>query len=164
MVDSGAKDSPDSGVRADMRVHLSQIDGHFHFRGVGPDGQELDIDGSGGSAAAGVSPLQLIPMALGSCSGVDVVSILKKGRQPLDDLTVDVVAERDGGKPISMITKLHVHFAARGALEPAKVERAVRLSLRSYCTVAAMLRGAVEITASFSINGDRFDVPGVMKG
>lgn len=164
MADSGYEDTPNDGVRADMRVRLSQIDGHFHFRGVGPDGQTLDIDGSGGSGAAGVSPLQLIPMALGSCSGVDVVSILEKGRQPLEDLDVEVIAERDGGKPISMITRLHVHFSAKGDLDTAKVERAVRLSLRSYCTVAALLRNSVEISASFSVNGDRFEVPGVMKG
>ncbi len=150
-------------IRPDMVVSLSQVDDAFHFRGTGPDGQSVEVDVSeDGVPGAGVSPLQLLPLALGACSGVDVVSILKKGRQPLDGLQIEVSAERDGGKPISRITAMHVHFDISGDVAPAKAERAVRLSLSTYCTVAALLSATVRISASFGLGTDRFDVEDVM--
>ena len=154
-----------SNVRPDMKVRLTQVNGAFHFRGFGPGGQSVDTDSpDDGSTPKGVSPLQLIPIALGSCSAVDVVSILKKGRQPLEALEIEVSAERDGGKPISMITAIHIHFMATGALDPDKVERAVRLAVSRYCTVAALIKATVHISASFSVGADRYDVLDVMNG
>lgn len=148
-----------------MQVRLVQRNERFHFTGYNAEGLPVEIDSpEDGAEAEGVSPLQLVPIALGACSGVDVVAILRKARQPLEGLEIEVTAERDGGKPISLIVAIHVHFAARGNLEPAKVERAVRLSLSTYCSVAALLRGSVNISASYGIGPDRYEVPDVMGG
>lgn len=153
-----------SSVRPDLRVRISRVGGGNHFRGTGPNGQTVEVDSvdDDPASAEGVSPLQLLPMALGTCSGVDLVSILTKGRQRIDRLDIDVSAERDGGKPISLITAIHVHFDLDGELDQGRVERAVRLSLSTYCTVAALLSKAMAISASYSVNGQRVDVPDVM--
>ena len=153
-----------ASVRPDLQVRITRVADGNHFRGIGPAGQTVEVDSvdEEPASAAGVSPLQLLVIALGTCSGVDLVSILTKGRQRIDQLDIEVSAQRDGGKPISLITDMHVHFDLEGELDSNKVERAVRLSLSTYCTVAALLSASVAIYASYSVNGERVDVVGVM--
>jgi putative redox protein len=139
-----------------MNITLQHIDG-FHFTGTGPSGHTVLIDGSAASESRGTSPMQMLVMALGGCSGIDVVSILEKARQPIDDLKIKVQAKQVRGPSHSWFETINVHFILTGDLDEKKVRRAVDLSLNKYCSVAKTLEKTTRITSSFSINGIAYD-------
>lgn len=142
-----------------MEIRIARVDDAYHFRATNANGKTVDTDltEADGGKASSATPLELMLVGLGSCSGVDVISILEKGKQQVDKFSAVVTAERDGGKPISMITSMHVRFDLTGDLEPGRVARAVNLSLDKYCTVAKILSATMRISASYSINGTEYD-------
>ncbi len=91
-------------------------------------------------------------MALASCSSLDLVTILKKQKQVINDFSVDVEAERREQIP-NIFTKIHLLFQLKGDIDPAKAERAAELAVKKYCSVHDMLvAGGVEISYSLEIN------------
>ena len=99
----------------------------------------------------GPRPLELLLIGLAGCSGMDVVSILQKKRQPFTGLQVKVTAERADEHP-RVYTHIHLEYVVTGqGVEPQAVERAIELSQSKYCPAAAMLSKAVEITTSYQI-------------
>jgi putative redox protein len=120
------------------------------FIGVTPSGhaQVLETNSERGSAA---SPMELLLIALGSCTGVDVISILKKKRQHVTDYRIEISGERRAQHPRAY-TKMQVRHFLRGRnLSDSAVAQAVELSEAKYCSVAATLRPTVEIVSSFEI-------------
>jgi len=104
-----------------------------------------------GGTGAGPSPMQTVLIALAGCTGMDVVSILRKMRAPLDGLTISVSAERAAEHP-KVFTRIHLRYEFSGrALLREQVEKAVSLSQEKYCSVAAMLRHSAEITYEVAI-------------
>ena len=124
--------------------------GNDFFVGVTPSGhaQAIETDSTRTNAA---TPMELLLIALGSCTGVDVISILKKQRQQITDYRIEVSGERREEFPKSY-TRLYVKHIVRGSAvsEPA-VARAIELSDKKYCSVAATLRGSAEIVTSYEI-------------
>ena len=117
----------------------------------------VGIDGNGKSTVMsdatgpGVSPMQMLLLGLGGCTMVDVVSILEKQRQPLESFEVVVEGERGEEYPKPW-QKIHMRYIFTGAeLDPAKVERAINLSVEKYCGVHATLAGVATITHEFEI-------------
>ncbi len=98
----------------------------------------------------GVTPMELLAVALGGCTAMDVVSILVKMRQPLESFNVEVSGERAEDHP-KRFTSLEVVYRLKGDLDERKVERAISLSEDRYCSVEATLRPAVPITSRFVI-------------
>jgi putative redox protein len=99
----------------------------------------------------GMSPSQLLLVALGGCTAYDVVDILHKKRQPLAGLEVAVTGEQDAEPPWAY-HKIHVHYTLRGkGLKEKAVRDAIELSEQKYCSVAATLRSAVAITTEYTI-------------
>lgn len=142
-----------------MRVTLDRIDGNFLFRGRNEDGAETHFDTSpeeGGSGKA-PGPMQTVAMALGACSGIDVISILRKGREDVVDFHIDVDYERAADRTPAVFTEIHVHYALAGELDPEKVRRAVELSIHKYCSVTKMLEKTATIDYSFSVNGQTYE-------
>lgn len=86
--------------------------------------------------------MQLLLMALGSCSGIDIVSILKKQRQHIEAFTMQVSGEREPGVEPSLWKTVHVVFEIKGEVDKGKAERACQLSIDKYCSVAETLRRA----------------------
>jgi putative redox protein len=124
--------------------------GNDFFIGVSPSGHAvtLDVDHERASAP---TPMELLLIALGGCTGVDVVGILKKKRQLVTDYRIEVSGERRVEHPRSF-TKMHVHHIVSGAgIDRTAVARAIELSESKYCSVAATLRPTAEITSSFEI-------------
>jgi putative redox protein len=108
-----------------------------------------------GSEGSGVSPMQMLLLGLGGCTMIDVLSILQKQRQPLEDIEIVVEGERGEELPKPW-TKMHMHYIVTGAgLDPHKVERAIDLSVEKYCGVHATLSGVVKITHDFEIRDKR---------
>jgi putative redox protein len=111
----------------------------------------LDSPEAAGGAGAGTSPKELVLVALGGCTAMDVISILRKKRAPVTDVVVNLTGtERDEHPRI--FTEIHVEYVIRGdGIKPADVEHAIRLSTTTYCSVSAMLRDTVKLTHSYRI-------------
>ena len=100
------------------------------------------------------TPMELLLLALGSCTGVDVISILKKKRQHVTEYRIEVSGERRADYPRSY-TRLHVKHTVRGRrVSSEAVARAIELSDTKYCSVAATLRGAAEIVTTYEVIED----------
>ena len=105
----------------------------------------------GDSPKPGPSPMELMLVATGGCAAYDVVHILERGREPIEDCTCDVSAERAAEDP-KVFTKVHLHFTVKGrSLNAAKVERAARLSIEKYCSASAMMAALAEVTYDFEV-------------
>ena len=141
-----------------MKINLHRLDNAFHFLATNDAGNEvhLDVSPEEGGAGQGAGPMQAVIMALGGCSGIDIVSILKKGRQDLQGFDVEIDYERAEGEVPALFTHIHAHYILTGNLDPEKARRAVDLSINKYCSVAKILEKTATITASFSVNGTRY--------
>jgi putative redox protein len=132
---------------------IIQFAGDDVFVGTTPSGhaQVVDTDSARSCAA---TPMELLLLALGSCAGVDVISILKKKRQRVTDYRIEVSGERREDHPRAY-TRLFVKHIVRGhGVSDQAVEQAVKLSDEKYCSVAATLRGTAEILTSYEIIED----------
>jgi len=99
----------------------------------------------------GISPSQLLMVALGGCTAYDVVDILHKKRQRLTGLEVTVTGEQEPDPPWPY-RKIHIQYVVQGkGLREKAVHDAIELSDSKYCSVAATLRGAAEITYDYTI-------------
>lgn len=99
----------------------------------------------------GPSPMELMLIGAGGCSAYDVVHILEKGREPVEDCSVELDADRADEDP-KVFTRIHMHFVVKGrGLSEKKVERAVALSLEKYCSASAMLAKSATITHDFVV-------------
>ena len=128
--------------------------GEALFLGESGSGHALVMDGppEAGGRNLGVRPMEMILLGLGGCSNYDVVSILRKSRQPVESCGAFVEAERAGGDP-KVFTKIHLHFVVKGrGLKEAQVKRAVELSAEKYCSASIMLgRAGVAISHDYEI-------------
>jgi putative redox protein len=99
----------------------------------------------------GPTPMELVLMALGGCTGMDVISILQKMRQDVKNFEINLTAEKAQEYP-KIFTKIHLEYVVYGTnLDEASVKKAIDLSREKYCSVSAMLRKASEITYSWKI-------------
>jgi putative redox protein len=104
--------------------------------------------------SAGATPIELLLMALGSCTAIDVASILKKKRQQVTNYRVEVRGERKDEHPRSFRRIEVKHIVTGHKVDPEAVRRAVELSTDKYCSVAATLRPTAEIISSFEVLED----------
>ncbi|MCU9846586.1 OsmC family protein [Defluviimonas sp. WL0024] len=105
----------------------------------------------GEGAKPGPSPMELVLIGTGGCSAYDVVSILEKGRQRVEDCVVELEADRAETEP-KVFTRIHMHFIVKGrGLDPKKVERAIELSVEKYCSASAMMAKTAELTHDFEV-------------
>ena len=120
------------------------------FAGTTPSGHTLLID-TDRERNSVPSPVELLLIALGSCTGVDVVSILQKKREEVLDYSVEIRSWRRDEHPRAF-TRMEVHHIVTGRnISPRSVTQAIELSEQKYCSVAATLRPTVEIVSSFEI-------------
>lgn len=119
------------------------------FEGVTPHGR-VDLASGLDPVGSGVAPMELLAVALGGCTAMDVISILHKMRQPVEEFSVEVSGTRAEEHP-KVYTSLEVVYRFKGDLDEAKVARAIELSETRYCSVEGTLRPAVAITSRFEI-------------
>ncbi len=120
------------------------------FIGISPSGHAITLDTAAERSSA-PTPVELLLIALGSCTAVDVISILTKKRQHVTDYVVEVSGERREEHPRSF-TSMKVHHVLTGSnISPKAVAQAIELSETKYCSVAATLRPTVEIHSTFAI-------------
>jgi putative redox protein len=115
----------------------------------------MDVEQDAGGTDAGPSPMQAVLMAMAGCTGMDVVSILRKMRASLEGLIIHVEGARAAEHP-KVFTGIHLRYQVWGVgLEHEPVERAVTLSLEKYCPVAAMLKKTADVTYDVVISEPR---------
>lgn len=135
-----------------MKVNIKWIDG-VSFVGESETGHAVVLDGApeNGGRNIGMRPMEMLLIGMGACTSFDVVTILKKARQPILDCVAEINADRADEVP-KVFTKIHVHFVITGNnLNATQVERAVKLSAEKYCSASIMLAKSVEITHDFVI-------------
>jgi len=136
-------------LRLEGRVEL--VDG-MTFRGVSGSGHAvvMDAEPAAGGKEQGGRPMEVVLLAFGGCTGMDVISILRKMRQDVSGYEVRLVGERTNQQP-TVFTDITVEHVVRGRnLNVDNVRRAVELSATRYCPVSAMLSGGgVRITERY---------------
>ena len=138
-----------------MRIELKRLDGDFHFEAKSETGNIAEMDGSEniGGQNKGVRPMQMLIMGLGGCSAIDVILILKKQKQQVDDFAISIDAERETGKEPALWKDVVLHFKLKGKIDKEKAQRAVALSVEKYCSVSKTLELAgAKITYKVSVN------------
>lgn len=136
-----------------MKIELKRLDDFYHLEATNEQGVKTYTDGSPdiGGSNKGMRPMQLVLTALGSCSTIDIISILKKQKQPLKDIQITVEAERENDKVPALFTDIHLHYKLFGDLSDEKVKRAISLSAEKYCSVSRILEKTARITTSYEI-------------
>ena len=136
-----------------IKIELNRLNDAFHMEARNEQGNTVHIDGSPdiGGTNQGMRPMQLLLAAMGGCSSIDIINILKKQKQPLKDVKVTVTGEREKDVIPSLFTEVHAHFKLYGDLYPDKVQKAVTLGVEKYCSVAKTLEHKAKITYSFEI-------------
>jgi len=133
-----------------MKISIKRLDDAFHFEAKNEDGRTVQMDAAEknlpdgsqvGGRNQGVRPTQMLLMALAGCSAFDVVSILKKQKQQIDDFQIEVDGEQEDLKNAAKVfTDIKIHFHLKGNMESEKAKRAVELSMEKYCSVEKTLR------------------------
>ena len=135
-----------------MKIHLKRIDNDFLFECTNKNGHQVLLDNTEQENPKGVSPMEAVLMAVAGCSGIDMISILKKQRQQITSFQAEVEGERiqiDDAKPFK---KILVKFLLEGEIEPAKALKAAQLSFDKYCSVSKTLEPTAEIQYQMIIN------------
>ena len=125
----------------------------MQFSGSATSGHSLtmDADDSFGGHNAGFRPMELLLVGFGGCTGMDVISILRKKRQPVAGLEINVRGERSDDHP-KIYKEVHIEYVVKGKdVGKEAVERAIALSLDKYCSVGATLAKSSKITHSYRI-------------
>lgn len=137
-----------------MKIKLSRIQSPMHFKVENETGKSLELDAkeSVGGTGAAMGPMESLIGALGGCSSIDVVLFLKKFRQDLQDIKVEIDAERDPVNVPALFTKINVHFDLFGDLDDKQVNKAIDLSIHKYCSVSQILKKSVPITYTYKIH------------
>lgn len=139
-----------------MEVELFRVDDAFHFEAKGGSGNIVNIDAAEniGGSNSGSRPMELLLMGLGGCTAIDVILILKKQRQKIDDLKINVTGERVKieGTEMTPFRKINIHFAFKGDIVAEKAEKAIALSMEKYCSATAQFSPSAEITHTYTVN------------
>ncbi len=128
----------------------------MQFAGRATSGHTLvmDADDTSGGQNAGFRPMELLLVGFGGCSGMDVISILRKKRQDVTGLEINVRGEKSDDHP-KIYKEVHIEYVVKGkGVQKEAVDRAIALSLDKYCSVGATLAKAGKITHSFRIVED----------
>lgn len=136
-----------------MKARVKWLEG-MTFVGEADSGHGVVMDGSPdiGGRNLGARPMEMVLLGLGGCTAIDVMVILGKQRQPVEDCWIELSADRADVKAPKVFTRIHVHYVVKGSgLDAKQVERAVNLSAEKYCSVSAMLKSSVEISHDFEI-------------
>jgi putative redox protein len=135
-----------------MKVEIERVNNKVHLEVKNEQGVVVHMDGSPeiGGEDLGARPMQLVLMALGGCTSMDMLSMLKKMREEVKGYKVTVDAERATEHPM-VFTKIHIHYSLEGNLKKENVEKAINLSMDKYCSVTHMLNSTATITHSFEI-------------
>lgn len=135
-----------------MKARIKWVEG-VTFLGETESGHAIVMDGApeGGGRNLGPRPMETLLAGAGGCTAYDVVTMLRKGRQDIVDVAVEMDADRAESDP-KVFTRIHLHFVVKGRkVKPEAVERAIELSATKYCSASIMLGKTATVTHDFEI-------------
>ena len=138
-----------------VHITIDRVEGDYGFEAKDALGHTVKIDSSieNGGSNYGTRPTQLLLMGLGTCSGIDIVAILKKQKQTIENFKMHITGQREKDKIPALWETIHMVFELAGDIDEDKAKRACALSVDKYCTVAETLRRAgATITWEVKIN------------
>ena len=135
-----------------MLIKLESTFGSMNYKGTNERGQSLQLSGD----QEAPSPMEAVLMAVAGCSSIDVELILKKMRQDLHKIEVEVDSLRADEDP-KVFTKIKIHYILHGNIKEEKAKQAIELSMEKYCSVSIMLKKSVEINYDFEIRPVTWD-------
>lgn len=137
-----------------MKITIKKQEGDFHMLASNEEGNTLAMDGSTeiGGEGKGMRPMQLLLSAVGGCSSIDVLLMLKKQKQVVESFDVEVEGHTEKVEEHRIFKTIVIHFKITGEVEPEKAERVVKLSLEKYCSVSKILEPTADISYTLSVN------------
>ncbi|HMT77668.1 MAG TPA: OsmC family protein [Saprospiraceae bacterium] len=130
-----------------MKIHIKRINEDFQMEAVNEEGNTIMMDGSPsiGGANLGMRPMQLLLAAIGGCSAIDVIHILKKQRQDITSFSVEVDGMSEPVDDYSLYRNITVLFRIKGNVDVKKAQKAAQLSFEKYCSVSKTLEHTANI-------------------
>lgn len=137
-----------------MQINIKRIDENYQMEARNEEGNTILMDGSLaiGGANKGMRPTQLLLSAVGGCSAIDIISILKKQKQEIESFDIIVDGEKESVLEYSLFRKIHIKYILKGKIDKEKALRAAQLSIDKYCSVSKTLEPTAEITYSVHVN------------
>ncbi len=138
-----------------IKINLNRVAGDFGFEAIDASGHVLKMDTSAESGGQdfGIRPMQVLLMGMGGCSAIDIVMILQKQRQTIENFSMKIEGEREAGKEPSLWENVKIVFELTGTIDLDKAQRACDLSMDKYCSVAETLRrGGTHLTWEVRVN------------
>ncbi|WP_421942892.1 OsmC family protein [Pedobacter sp.] len=140
-----------------MNINLIRKSGKFNFEAENEGGftVELDAKAAIGGEGKGFRPMEMLLIGLGGCSGIDMVNVLTKQKEPLDDIKIAINATRKDEEMPPIFDVIDIHFDLTGDLSVAKVERALAMTFDKYCSVSNILGRSAKINFTYNINSSK---------
>ncbi|MEO6132133.1 MAG: OsmC family protein [Saprospiraceae bacterium] len=136
-----------------MKIHLKRINDAVRFEASNERGHKIIVEGghSVGGEDTAPAPTELLMMSHAACTAVDVIDLLKKMRQTLNHLEIELEGHRAHDQVPKLFTGIHLHYKIYGDVKSSKADKAISLSIEKYCTVSKMIDHIAKITYSFEI-------------
>ena len=137
-----------------MQIKLRRIDNDYGFEASNEQGAKLTLDANvaAGGNGLGLTPMQAVLAAIGGCSAIDIVGILKKQKQEIASFEMTVDGTREPGAVPAPFTAIHITYHLSGTIDKDKAQRAADLSIEKYCSVSKMLEKSAKITYEVQIH------------
>ena len=137
-----------------MEINLVRKSGKFNFEAENSSGFTVELDAKQeiGGEGKGFRPMEMLLVGLGGCSGIDMVNVLTKQKEPLNDVKISIKATRKDQEMPPVFDVIDIHFDLYGALSVAKVERALDMTFDKYCSVSNILGRSATINFTYTIH------------
>jgi putative redox protein len=137
-----------------MKVYITRTNDSFAMEAKNESGNIIKMDGAEeiGGHNSGFRPMQLLLAAVGGCSTIDILLILKKQKQEVSSIEIEVEGDKQTVEHYSLFREIVMHFKIRGKVDYEKAERAIKLSLEKYCSVSKTLEPTARISYKLTIN------------
>tara|TARA_Y100000385_G_C13074332_1_gene630667 strand:- start:1351 stop:1761 length:411 start_codon:yes stop_codon:yes gene_type:complete len=135
-------------------IKIKRIDDAFKLEATNERGNIIHTDGGpaiGGSNSA-YRPMEVLLVSVAGCSAIDVINIMNKQRQTIDDFQMEISGEKFEGGTSSPYKYIDVHFILKGDIKEKKLEKAMELTRDKYCSVLHTLRKDLEVNFHFTLN------------
>ncbi len=135
-------------------VKIKRTNNDLKLEATNENGNLVTMDGSEaiGGSNLGFRPMQLLLSAIGGCSAIDVISILKKQKQIITDFEIEVEGDRQKIEEFSLWKTITLHFKISGEVDFEKADKAIKLSLNKYCSVSKTLEPTATVNYKLTVN------------
>ncbi|MHA4896320.1 OsmC family protein [Pedobacter sp. PWIIR3] len=140
-----------------MEINLVRKSGKFNFEAENSGGFKVELDAKEaiGGEGKGFRPMEMLLIGLGGCSGIDMVNVLTKQKEPLNDIRIAIKATRKDEEMPPIFDVIDIHFNLYGDLNLQKVERALALTFDKYCSVSNILGRSATLNFTYEIHQEQ---------